>query len=204
MDDLVAAIIHDVKNQLAELALRLERRGDSHQETDIALAASRRLTGLLIAQREHSGTLHVNIDSACPGDLLKELAVEYRAIFPNLEFTVEADNAPSFWFYDEALLHLALGNAIHNACRHAHSTIRMMAREHEGQLELTIADDGPGFPDEMLAGETGAAPTFASRSGTGLGLYLAAKIARLHQNDGKTGNIKLDTNGGAIFLMRLP
>lgn len=204
MDDLVAAIIHDVKNQLAELALRLERRGDSHQETDIALAASRRLTGLLIAQREHAGTLRVNIDSACPGDLLKELAAEYRVIFPNLEFIVDADDAPSFWFYDEALLHLALGNAIHNACRHAHSTIRMRAREQDGQLEFTIADDGPGFPDEMLVGETGAAPTFASRGGTGLGLYLAAKIARLHQNDGKTGSVELKASGGAVFLMRLP
>ena len=204
MDDLVAAIIHDVKNQLAELALRLERRGDSHQETDIALAASRRLTGLLIAQREHSGTLQVNIDSASPGDLLKELAVEYRAIFPNLKFTVDADDAPSFWFYDEALLHLALGNAIHNACRHARSTIRMRASERDGQLEFTIADDGPGFPDEMLIGETGAAPTFASRGGTGLGLYLAAKIARLHENEGKTGGVELGASDGAIFLMRLP
>lgn len=204
MDELAAAVIHDVKNQLAELALRLERRGDCAGESDIAFAAARRLTGLLLVQRQQAGTLRLNVDSGCPGDLLQELAAEYRALFPVLNISLETEAAPAFWFYDAALLRLALGNAIHNACRHAHAAVRLRAQEQDGQLEFGIADDGPGFPQEMLAQELRMAPMPASRHGTGLGLYLAARIAELHRNGGNSGNTELRNGQGAIFLLRLP
>lgn len=204
MDELTAAVVHDVKNQLAELALRLERRGDSAEETDIAFAAARRLTGLLLVQRQQAGVLRLNVDSACPADLLQELAAEYRALFPALDISLETEAAPTFWFYDAALLRLALGNAIHNACRHACGAVRLQAQQQDGRLEFAIADDGPGFPQEMLAQGLQLAPLPASRHGTGLGLYLAARIAELHQNGGNSGNIELRNGPGAIFLLRLP
>ena len=204
MDELTAAVVHDVKNQLAELALRLERRGDSAEETAIAFAASRRLTGLLLVQRQQAGMLRLNVDSGCPVDLLQELAAEYRALFPALDIFLETETAPAFWFYDAALLRLALGNAIHNACRHAHGVVRLRAQQQDGQLEFGIADDGPGFPQGMLAQGLQQAPMPASRHGTGLGLYLAARIAELHQNGGNSGNVELRNGSGAIFLLRLP
>ncbi len=203
MDELAAAVIHDVKNQLAELALRLERRGDCAQETDIAFAVARRLTGLLLLQRGQAGTLKLNVDSACPADLLEELAADYRVLFPNVRISI-GEPGPAFWFYDTALVRLALGNAMHNACRHAKSAVALDAGERCGWLEFRIEDDGPGFPPAMLQAENGDAPQAVSRSGTGLGLYLASHVARLHENQGKAGNVELSNTQGATFLLRLP
>lgn len=203
MDDLAAAVIHDVKNQLAELALRLERRGDVVQETGLAFDAARRLTDLLLATRQQSGELRANIDSASPGDLLQELCAEYQGLFPNISFTVENNDMPAFAFYDTALIRLALTNAVHNACRYAKSTVKLSARSDNNFLVFEVIDDGPGFPDSML-GAAPSSPTFASARGTGLGIYLAGKIAELHQMEGRCGNVILSNRGGACFSLSLP
>jgi K+-sensing histidine kinase KdpD len=203
MDDLAAAVIHDVKNQLAELALRLERRGDTVQETGIAFDAARRLTDLLLASRQQSGQLQANIDSTSPSDLLQELSAEYQGLFPNLGFTVDTSNAPAFAFYDVALIRLALSNAVHNACRFAKDNVTLSASTKDGFLVFEIADDGAGFPQEML-GAAPVAPTFASARGTGLGIYLAGKIAELHAMEGRRGSVSLSNEDGARFRLSLP
>ncbi len=203
MNDLAAAVIHDVKNQLSELALRLERRSDAVQETGLAFDAARRLTDLLLATREQSGQLRANIDSASPGDLLQELCAEYQGLFPDIRFSVDNREIPAFAFYDTALIRLALTNAVHNACRYATSGITLSARNDGHFLVFEIIDDGPGFPDSML-GEAPSSPSFASNRGTGLGIYLAGKIARLHQIEGRCGNLTLSNRGGACFTLSLP
>jgi K+-sensing histidine kinase KdpD len=203
MDDLAAAVIHDVKNQLAELALRLERRGDTTQETSIVFDAARRLTDLLLASRQQSGQLRANIDSTSPGDLLLELCAEYQGLFPNLTFAADTSNAPAFAFYDVALIRLALSNAVHNAGRFAKSSVTLSASSKDSFLVFEIADDGPGFPDEML-GAAPASPTFASARGTGLGIYLAGKIAELHEMEGRRGSVRLSNGDGACFRLSLP
>lgn len=203
MEDISAAVIHDVKNQLAELALRLEARGDAVRETGIALTAARRLTELLLVQRQQAGMLQANIDSSSPADLLQELAADYRSQFPNLDIHAELAGAPPYWFYDAALVRLALANAVHNACHNAHTKVSLAVRQQNGQLVFEIADDGSGFPAEKLAA-IDTAPAPVSTYGTGLGLYLAGKIAELHVLNNKFGSVELANHDGAIFRLKLP
>lgn len=202
-NDLYAAVIHDVKNQLTELALRLERRADTQQEAGLALNAARRLSAMLLAHREASGQLHANADAANPADMLAVLAAEYRELFPALIIEVEAGRAPACAFFDDALVRLALANALHNACRHARLHVRLAAYAREGMLVFEVSDDGSGFPGSVLAG-MGESPSAVSGSGTGLGLYLARKIAGLHQLQGRQGSIELSNSPGGCFRMLLP
>lgn len=204
MDNLYLAVIHDIKNQLAELALQLERRGDCAGETGIALSAARRLTQLLLAQRWESGLLQGCIDSHCPTDLLEELAAEYRVLFPALGILVDAAQAPSYWFYEDGLMRLALSNALHNACRCAAGEVRLRACAEDGWLMFSVADDGPGYPPAILEKQARPEPMPISRSGTGLGLFLAEEIAGLHRNNGREGRVELANDGGATFIMRIP
>lgn len=146
--------------------------------------------------------LAANVDSASPAELLRELAEEYRTLFPALEVLEESAGAPAFWFYDEALIRLALANAVHNACRHANETVRLSACAEDGRLMLEVRDDGPGYPPSMLEHAEATAPT--GHGGTGLGLYLARKIAGLHQLHGRCGEVALANRDGACFTMRLP
>lgn len=204
MDNLYLAVVHDIKNQLAELALQLERRGDCGRETSIALSAARRLTQMLLAQRGQRGQLQVDIDSHSPGDLLEELAGEYRILFPTLAIAVDAASIPDYWFYDAALLRLALGNALHNACRSAVGQVRLHASAEDDWLLLGVSDDGPGYPQAILDKQARHEPMRVSHNGTGLGLYLAAEIAGLHRNDGRAGRVDLANHDGATFLLRIP
>lgn len=203
MDNLVAAVIHDVKNQLAELALRLERKGDALQEMGVALDASRRLTELLLAYRQQSGQLRANIDAASPSDLLQELTAEYQVLFPGLQINADIKAAPPFAFYDAALVRLALANAVHNACRFAKHSVTLRSYLDDKFMIFEVEDDGAGFPDTLL-GAAPTAPASASFRGTGLGLYLAGKIAGLHAMEGRCGSVTLENKGGAHFRLKLP
>lgn len=202
MDDLGAAVIHDVKNRLAELALLLGRREDCARETGVVMEAARQLTGLLLTYRDRAGRLVAHVDSASPGELLRELVEEYRTLFPGLNIAMEIDAAPAFWFYDEALVRLALGNALHNAGRHATSQVGLAVFREGERLVFEVADDGTGYPSEMLG--SGQQAMAHSRSGTGLGLHLARRIAALHVLKEQTGEVALTNRNGACFRLILP
>jgi len=203
MNTLIPAVVHDVKNRLAELALRLERQGNAGAETSLVLEACTRLTELLLALRSQSGQLQANVDSASPSDMIRELVAEYRAMFAGIDITEDGTNAPLFAFYDVSLVRLALANAMHNACRHARSAVRVSAYSDAGFLVFEIRDDGTGFPDNILQHALDV-PLPVSQTGTGLGLWLAREIAAQHQLQDRHGDVQLQNAGGACFRMRLP
>lgn len=203
MNELYAAVVHDVKNQMAELALRLGERSDAQQEMIIAMSAARRLSEMLLVHRQEAGQLSINPVSIDPEDFLTILGAEYRELFPSLAIEIDVSHPPALVSFDDALVRLALSNAVHNACRSAHSRIRLTAREQDGMLVLEVTDDGPGFPAAMLE-NAGHIPTSVSGRGTGLGLFLARRIAELHKLNGRNGHIELSNDHGAVFRMYLP
>lgn len=203
MNELYAAVVHDVKNQLAELSLRLGERSDAQQEMVITMNAARRLSEMLLVYRQENEQLNINSDAVNAVDFLLILAAEYRELFPKLKIEVETGQAPAFSFFDDALVRMALANAMHNACRSAMATVRVAAYEQEKMLILEVSDDGPGYPATVLL-HGGESPSAVSGRGTGLGLYLARKIAALHHLEGRHGRIELSNSGGAVFRMFLP
>ena len=198
--DVAALTIHDVKNRLAILASRAEAKGDG-ETLQVALEAAATLTGLLVFYKAEKGSLGLDIDARVPEDLLQELVLEIGKQTP-LTVTADCAAAPTLWFYDESLVRMVLLNALYNALRHARQNITLSALLSDGCLEFCIADDGPGYPDALLGSALAMQPL--SREGTGLGLYLASRVAALHSNAGQTGEIRLSNDGGAVFCLRLP
>ncbi len=203
MNEIVLSVIHEVKNRLAELAFRLEQKEGMRAEVEVALNASRRLSEILMLERDRENALWVNPDSVNPADFLSVLAGEYAALHPALSVFVETGAAPDIAFFDENMVRTALGNALHDACLHAKSTVRLAAFGQEGMLVLEVRDDGPGYPEEVLKGG-GAFPSSLNGKGTGLGLYLSARIAALHRVGEQCGRIELSNAEGARFRMLLP
>jgi two-component system sensor histidine kinase SenX3 len=198
--ELAAITIHDVKNRLSILASRAEARGDAETVRG-AMEAALTLTRLLAAYKSDKGRLGAAIDAHAPTDLLQELAAEAGKL-TGLAIRLDAAGAPTLGFYDEALVRLVLRDALYNAMRHAATELRLAARLHDGCLEFTVSDDGPGYPTALLGQP--AAMQALSEEGTGLGLYLAGRVARLHDNAGRQGGVDLGNAAGAVFTLRLP
>ncbi|HSU42057.1 MAG TPA: ATP-binding protein, partial [Polyangiaceae bacterium] len=95
-------------------------------------------------------------------------------------------------------------NLLDNAVRAVGSrgTVRVVARALEGQVVLSVSDDGDGMPDavKLRAFE----PFFTTRGageGSGLGLAIVASIVKAHR-----GSITLDSQPGrgTTFTVALP
>ena len=162
MNELYAAVVHDVKNQLAELSLRLGERGDAQKEMRIAMGAARRLSEMLLVYRQENEMLGVNPDSIDAADFLEILAAEYCELFPKLTIEINTSTAPSFVFFDDALVRMALANALHNACRVANSKVKLSAYERDKMLVLEVAT----FPPLTYRDRFAAVPTGPLRTAT--------------------------------------
>ena len=106
---------------------------------------------------------------------------------------------------DEAQLRQALLNLVRNgadavAGRARAEVTLATTRAVDGMVEISVADDGPGVPEELR--ERIFEPFFSTKEGgTGLGLALVQQIA-LEQG----GRVVLEcpASGGTRFVLRLP
>jgi two-component system sensor histidine kinase SenX3 len=98
--------------------------------------------------------------------------------------------------------------SLFNSVRYARSKVQLTLRVRDGHLEIEVADDGPGFPDFMLAQGFPSQQGIDLRTGsTGLGLFFSRMAAGLHERLGVRGSTGL-SNGGALgggrFVIMLP
>lgn len=107
---------------------------------------------------------------------------------------------------DRQLLSQMILNLVENAIRHCPAGTRIgvaLSRSTEGDIILSVTDDGPGISAQdraLVMRRFGRTNSARSRSGHGLGLPLADAIARLHH-----GNLTLeDAAPGLRVVVRLP
>jgi signal transduction histidine kinase len=126
---------------------------------------------------------------------------------------LQADFQPDMvWTFDEDLIIGMLTQAINNAVRYTHDTIRLAVAENEGYLEIRVEDNGAGFPQAMIDAGTSAMTGNTSgvnfmTNSSGLGLYFASEVAKMHKYRQRNGSIRLENGGplgGGAFIVRLP
>ena len=204
MNALDLAVIHDAKNTLSGLLLRLEEQGHFEKEIALLLRTSSRLSNLLLWHKKQDGEMRMNIDAESPTDLVSEIQSEFSHTFPNISIGVDAETAPAFWFYDDNYIRLALSNAVHNACCFAKNEVKIGVLVIENMLLFRVQDDGEGFSQQLLEAFERQDAIETTHRGTGLGLLLANTIAQMHQSKGRHGSVVLRNKNGAVFEMRLP
>jgi len=108
---------------------------------------------------------------------------------------------------DPAKLHDIVRNLVENAVNYSPegAEVRLGAAQENGSYTITVADSGPGIPNEDL---TRVFERFyrvdKSRSrpgGTGLGLAIVKHLVELHGGEAIAEN---RTEGGAVFTIKLP
>lgn len=211
--DFYAALIHELKNSLSLLSMTIDTipaQGDP--AFDEPVDSSRllcqdvvdRLQQALLIYKAANQQIHPNIDAYSPHDLVD--AINARAeTLSHGRLRIESEigpDVPAIWFFDRDLIEMALINAIQNSLNYAHTKVVIEASLIEGCLALIVRDDSEGYPDHVL--DSVATNTAYRATGTGLGLQFSRLIAHSHDNQGRSGELRLYNDQGAVFCLLLP
>ncbi|QRK09647.1 HAMP domain-containing histidine kinase [Archangium violaceum] len=217
-EEMLNWVAHEIKTPLssarlnAQLLLRKQGERDSAEERKCTEAILRQLdrmnslvTSILDAARLAEGKVALQRE---PGELaafLQEVVREWRELQSQVDFSLKGGAQPVELSFDAERVRYILNNLLSNAVKYGGEQRRV-----EVTLSLTpglaivqVRDWGVGIPASELpnifdrfhrADGTGG-------QGHGLGLYIAAALARLH---GGSLTAQSELGRGSTFSLRLP
>jgi len=217
---ILATSAHDMKNSLFMLLQSIENLDQDDNLTaaqhksfaDLHYQTSRingSLMQLLALYRDEQKQLPIYIEEYSVAELLDEIIEKNRMYIncQNVNTLVDVD-ASLFGYFDYDLISYLIGDIFVNALRHSKKTITLRAFLKDNYLNIQVEDDGPGYPNHMLAASENAPETFNANKGrSGLGLLFAKRIAAEHRAKQFQGHILLENkhhSSGSIFTLRLP
>jgi PAS domain S-box-containing protein len=161
----------------------------------------RLLTDLLTASRLQASALELTREPVDAGALVAACAAAARRADPDAD--VVAESEPGLVVEgDRDRLAQAVDNLIGNALRHGVPPVRVTARGAGPDVEIEVADTGPGIAEGMRPRLFDRFATGRTRGGTGLGLYIVRQLARSHDGEA-TYRPPTEGRGGA-FVLTLP
>jgi two-component system sensor histidine kinase KdpD len=109
-------------------------------------------------------------------------------------------------YVDGVLFEKVLMNLLENAAKYTppDARIEVSAAVHRGEIQLKVADDGPGIPkgsEKLIFEKFYRVRAEGSVAGTGLGLAICTSVVEAHG-----GRIWAENRpeGGAVFIVTLP
>jgi signal transduction histidine kinase len=208
-------IAHDLKTPLTRLRNRAEealRTSKGEAAYRAALEATleesehliRTFDALLMIARAEAGEAREGMVDFDAAEVAKSVAELYEPLAEESGMTLVVEAAgPLPVRGHRELVSQALANLVDNAIKHGAGEVKISARREGDQVLLTVADRGPGIPEQDRARVLERfvrLETSRSRPGSGLGLSLAAAVARLHGTE-----IRLeDNNPGLRVSLALP
>jgi signal transduction histidine kinase len=218
-DDVLAGVSHDIRSHLNMLLLNasciVAMRPDDHEVVKLAdrmLRSAAQMDNLVadlldVASMDR-GPLRIQptrqdivalartvIELHEPAARARSIDIVFSAATTPIELEVDAPRI------SRALLNL-LGNAIKFTPEHGRVTVTI--RRVGEEVELAVADTGPGIsPDQLEAifERFRRADTGSQKAGYGLGLYIARTIVNAHRGRIWAEN---NVNEGATFHIHLP
>jgi two-component system OmpR family sensor kinase len=211
----VADASHELRTPLALLRAELEialRRPRSATELEATIRSgveeterlSRLADDLLLIARADRGALPLRRDDLLASDILQSVGDRFARQAERCGATIHIDWSDESVDGDCDRLEQALGNLLDNALSHGATRIELSARRNGRAVELHVADDGPGFPEEFLDrafDRFSRADEARAAGGTGLGLSIVSLIAAAHGGGASAAN---RPGGGADVWISLP
>jgi signal transduction histidine kinase len=219
-EELVAVVAHDVRNYLTPIGLRLEllrRLAERNQQAQQLpeLEAARNavaqlgslVSDLLDVTRIDEGLFRMQPALVDLHALVEESARTLGTPQVKVDVRLQAMGKPVVPG-DGRRLRQCIDNLIANAVQHSPKggTVTIVISSERGaeseMARVNVIDEGPGVSPEMASQIFDRFATKGhERSGLGLGLYLAKRIAEIHG-----GDIAVDSSPGrgAQFTLQLP
>jgi two-component system phosphate regulon sensor histidine kinase PhoR len=200
--DFVANVSHELRTPLSILRGYIETLLDSPETSREELSRilrvmerhSKRLDllagDLLTLAQLESVNPHLQLGDIHLSSFLREVIHDLEKKLANKHLQLLVDASPDLppIHADRTRLQEALYNLIDNAVKYSRERgeIRLSARQHDGEIELTVGDDGIGIAKEDLPRiferfyRADKARSPDKVRGTGLGLAIVKHIAQLH------------------------
>lgn len=159
----------------------------SDAETD-ATRALQTFNALVDLARAEAGLSRESMEKLDLGTLATDVAELFEPLADERGQRLERSISSAAVFGHPQILKQALGNLLENAIKYSPSgsTLRLAVKPHRegGSAEIVVEDSGPGIPEN--AREQALRPFVRLESqnlqpGAGLGLAIAAAVARLHR-----------------------
>lgn len=213
-EQFIAVLGHDLRTPLGSILLGTDLLAHKHPDPAsqpiverIRRSATRMaalVDDVLDFTRGRMGSgIPMSLREADAGATLEQVVDELRGVYP--QRVIEARIAPDLHLRcDPERIAQLLSNLLKNALVHgsAQAPVRVAASMVEGEFVLSVANEGPELPQEVIDGLFKPYWRAAARSGSeglGLGLYIVDQIARAHH-----GTIEVSSQGGTtVFLFRL-
>jgi signal transduction histidine kinase len=212
----VADAGHELRTPLAilrselELGLRPDRdREEARAAMRSAIDEASRLeilaNDLLTLARSDAARLLIERCPVTIAELLAATRARFAGRGEAAGRTIDVEAPPALVRnLDRDRIEAALGNLVENSLRHGDGTITLGGRAAGEMLELSVADEGPGFPpgfDERAFERFSRAEAGRTMAGTGLGLAIVKAIVEAHGGAAVAANAEPH---GAIVTLRLP
>ncbi|HKC27930.1 MAG TPA: PAS domain S-box protein [Jatrophihabitans sp.] len=160
----------------------------------------RLLRDLLTTARIEAKAMSLELNDVDVAGLVTRSVSAARSATPDVDIEVDVPAGLRVRGDGDKLAQL-LDNLLGNALRYGAAPIRISARAHGGQVELTVSDFGRGVPSELRARLFDRFISGSTGTGTGLGLFIVRELARAH---GGTARYETDAQGHPSFTVTLP
>jgi PAS domain S-box-containing protein len=202
---------HDIRNDLqlilAYADMLTEDLDDEHQEyVEIVLENAKSAAELTKTARDLAETMlkqESNVKPVALRGVLESQIEELRTTHGGAVVTVDG-TVPSVQVSADEMLDSVFRNILTNAVTHNDKDvpkIEVSVREADGDVVVTVADNGPGVPDDRKDEIFGKGTKSLESEGTGIGLYLVNTLVERYGGDVWVTD---NTPEGAMFHLRLP
>ena len=207
-----AVLGHDLRNPLQSLSMAtsaLERGGEPERLNTVIRNSTHRMKQLLgdvldISRLHHGFDLTMQWREVDLVTIIRQLVEESHVAHPSIALEV---NLPESLVADadERRYAQVIANLLSNARHHGQGRIAVHAREEDGFAVVSITNDAPPIPDDILAAlfdpfKRQSAANERNRTGMGLGLYIAHQVVRGHQGT----LVHVGGDGTVTFEARIP
>lgn len=159
---------------------------------------------LVETAKHDAGVITAELEPLSAPDFVSRLLNRLRR--PDLPIVVDQSAVRAFIHVDEIIMERIIVNLIDNADTHGGGATRLTVQSIDGRVRIGVEDEGPGVSkderkrvfDRFVRGST--SEESGSRSGTGLGLALAAENTDLLEGDIW---VEDSPGGGARFVVEL-
>lgn len=201
MKNIISAISQAYESLLAQIPPELQSSAQARLIEQEALRLDAMLMQLLGIYKLEHDQLRLQPEYCRLDEFFEDLHNRHRELlqYRNIDLHIQLENPDIEGFFDASLMGTVLDNALGNALNFCRKSIVLQAEQIDNGVQIIINDDGPGYPEKHLGMIRNQAASHIDRDSgsTGLGLYFAANIVAMHDQENRPARLEL-SNGGPL------